>query len=130
MTRDTLERNALEEKQNDEDYNEEEDEDFNPDAVIADGEAMSSDDSEPEQSTYTKKRRKTTARSRKKQDDHISRESSADVDFENSGDEGIIKDGTKQERSRRGRKKDDNRDDEEATGEGLFVQTRSMRAAA
>ena len=130
MARDKLERDVLEGEQNDEGYNEEEDEDFNPDAVRVEDEAMSSDDSEPEQSSIAKKRRKTTAASGKKQDDYGSGDANADIDFENSGDEGIIKEGTKQERKQRSRRKEDNQDGEDAAGEGLFVQTRSMRAAA
>ena len=127
MTRDTLEEGTLEEEHNEEEYNEEEDEDFDPNEATIEKEATSSDDSEPEQRANTK-RRKAVARSRRKQNGHDSRKASADMDFENSGDEGIIKEGTKQERKRRSRKNDNDHHDEDATGEGLFVKTRSMRA--
>ena len=49
MTSNTSERNPLEEEHDEDEYNEEEDEDFNPDAATVEKDVTSSDDSEPEQ---------------------------------------------------------------------------------
>ena len=112
-----------------EEYDEDEDEDFNPDARVTDKQQSSSDESEAEQQ-ITKGPPVTSARSQKRpRPDEPSRIESKDLDFENSGDEGIIKEGTKRERKRR-RKNKDGQQDEDSGGEGGFVKTRSMRAVA
>lgn len=113
-----------------EEYDEDGDDDFNPDAKAADKQQSSSDDSELEQQTGEGSRIKSVFKSKEisRLDDHPKMES-GDLDFENSGDEGIIKEGTTRERKRKRKRKVDEQD-EDSGGEGGFVKTRSMRAVA
>jgi hypothetical protein len=107
-----------------------EDEDFHPESigiVAQDHSSSSSSESEAETKSGTKKGTKIQKESYKKRKrDTAPRD---DLDFENSGDEGIIKEGEKQERRRKRRKDTKQHEDEESGGEGGLVQTRSMRAA-
>ena len=104
---------------NDDTYISEEDEDFNPDAVQADDNISSASEAD-EETIVVKQKGKTTA---KRQKGREKEDEAEDAGFENSGDEGIIRRGTK--RKRKGL------DDEyDSGGEGGFVKTRSMRAVA
>ena len=103
---------------NDDAYISEEDDDFNPEAIEVDDNASSDSASDEEATTTTQKI--SIAR---KQKSHRNESEAEDAGFENSGDEGIIRRGT-----RRRRKGLDDRSD--SGGEGGFVKTRSMRAVA
>ena len=110
----------------DDNYISSEDEDFNPDAVTAaDANESSSTDSEPEPTTPTtaSKRGPNPKKGvkKKKRWAQDGEEETEDAGFENSGDEGIIRKGTK-------RKRKGSMEDEDGGGEGGFVKTRSMRA--
>ncbi|KAI1634117.1 bucentaur or craniofacial development-domain-containing protein [Biscogniauxia mediterranea] len=97
----------------DEDYASEEDSDFAPDAVPADGASDASEsDNEGNQRAASPKRKRAA-------------EDNAEDGFENSGDEAIIQKGKK--RQKKSKKKDGHGDDDEG-GEGGLIKTRSMRA--
>ncbi|KAK1808906.1 swr complex subunit [Friedmanniomyces endolithicus] len=95
-----------------EEYDENEDEDFNPDKVVADEDASSSSDEEAESSVA-----KPAIRAKKRKAD-----ATEDLD---SGDEATIR-----ERKRKRKRKDDAAGEaEESGGEGGFVRTRAQRVA-
>jgi len=105
----------------DEDYASSADSDFAPEAVIR-AESSESSDEEPETNdTGNKKPKKAKSKptKRKRSDE----DEDGDVGFENSGDEGLIREGKKALKRRR--KKGEDSDD---GGEGGLVKTRSQRA--
>lgn len=112
----------------DEDYASDEDSDFAPDAVPAEGasEASESEDESNDQSRTTttvptQKRKRPTG-----EDATTTTAAAADDDgFENSGDEAIIQKGKK--RRKKAKQKDGAAEDDEG-GEGGLIKTRSMRA--
>lgn len=118
----------------DENYVSSEDEDFNPENSTAQHAAPSSSESETEEKPGTLKRSRSHA-SRNKRVKHAANDEGEDIGFENSGDEGIIREGAKEARRRKRKLKDNAKEgngdgDVDSGGEGGFVQTRSMRAAA
>lgn len=105
----------------DEDYASSEDSDFAPEEAPK-RESSDSSDSEAEtndgvKKTQKKSRAKPVKRKRNEEDNE------ADVGFENSGDEGLIREGKKALKRRR--KKGEESDDD---GDGGLVKTRSQRA--
>ncbi|KAL2074955.1 hypothetical protein VTL71DRAFT_8735 [Oculimacula yallundae] len=103
----------------DEEYASDEDSDFAPDAAPAPDAESSDEESEADEpATITKQ---PQPKKRKRGDD----EEAEDVGFENSGDEAIMKEGSKSKR-KKGKKNKDEIEDE--GGEGGLVKTRSMRA--
>lgn len=111
----------MDEVEEDENYASEEDSDFAPDALpTVQGSDSEASESEDEADPGLKKNyTKPTKRKR-------GNEEAEDLGFENSGDEAIIGKGLKR---RRKNKKGDLGDDDEG-GEGGFVKTRAMKAAA
>merc|ERR1712093_866740 len=102
----------------DEEYASEEDSDFAPDAAPAPDAESSDEESEAEEPAAIAN--KTQPKKRKRGDD----EETEDLGFENSGDEAIMKEGSKARR-KKGKKKEELEDE---GGEGGLVKTRSMRA--
>lgn len=102
----------------DEEYASEEDSDFAPDAEPAPDAESSDEESKAEEPAAIAK---PQANKRKRGDE----EEAEDVGFENSGDEAIMKEGTKSKR-KKGKKSKEEVEDE--GGEGGLVKTRSMRA--
>merc|ERR1711939_1007457 len=103
----------------DEEYASEEDSDFAPDAAPAPDAESSDEESEAEEPAAIAN--KTQPKKRKRGDD----EETEDLGFENSGDEAIMKEGSKARR-KKGKKNKEELEDE--GGEGGLVKTRSMRA--
>ncbi|KAH7417657.1 bucentaur or craniofacial development-domain-containing protein [Cadophora sp. MPI-SDFR-AT-0126] len=103
----------------DEEYASEEDSDFAPDTVPAADAESSDEESESEEPAAVAKQ--AQPKKRKRRDD----EEAEDLGFENSGDEAIMKEGSKARR-KKGKKSKEDLDDE--GGEGGLVKTRSMRA--
>ncbi|KAH7361002.1 bucentaur or craniofacial development-domain-containing protein [Rhexocercosporidium sp. MPI-PUGE-AT-0058] len=103
----------------DEDYASEEDSDFAPDAAPAADAESSDEESEAEEPAAAAKQ--PQPKKRKRGGD----EEAEDVGFENSGDEAIMKEGSKSKR-KKGKKSKEEAEDE--GGEGGLVKTRSMRA--
>lgn len=110
-----------------ENYVSSEDEDFNPEKTDARPKASSSSEADSEDDSKQITVAKPKRRPKQKPDTEAE-----DLGFENSGDEGIIKAGAKEARKRKRKRKDTDGDAEvrDSGGEGGFVQTRSMRAAA
>lgn len=102
-----------------EEYVSDEDEDFDPNAAEADENVSSSSESEIKQLASKAKPR---AKGGKRKSRKAGNEEAEDVGFDNSGDEGIVERWKK--RKRKGAVEED------SGGEGGFVQTRNMRAAA
>ncbi|KAK4504894.1 hypothetical protein PRZ48_002857 [Zasmidium cellare] len=101
-------------------YDENADEDFNPEAADAEAEQSSSDDDEPEEKDSKKKGKKS--KKRKADADPDGEVLNADLD---SGDEATI-----QERKRKKRRKQEDAaaaQDEDSGGEGGFIRTRAQR---
>ncbi|KAI1276560.1 bucentaur or craniofacial development-domain-containing protein [Xylaria sp. FL0933] len=99
----------------DEDYASEDDSDFAPDAAAAEGGSGSESDSEADADQpagATPKRKRIDADAQKE-------------DFENSGDETIIRKGEKRQKKA---KRADGDAEEEGTGEGGLIKTRRQRA--
>lgn len=105
----------IDEVEGDEEYASEEDSDFAPETVRRDESA--SEDSEDDIEESKDAKRKSIKRKRE--------QDAEDVGYDNSGDEAIIGKGLK--KSKRSKKGADDNDD---SGEGGFVQTRAMKAAA
>ncbi|KAH6702014.1 bucentaur or craniofacial development-domain-containing protein [Leptodontidium sp. MPI-SDFR-AT-0119] len=103
----------------DEDYASEEDSDFAPDAAPAPDAESSDEESEADEPAVVTKQ--PQPKKRKRGDD----EEAEDVGFENSGDEAIMKEGSKSKR-KKGKKSKEEVEDE--GGEGGLIKTRSMRA--
>lgn len=108
------------EESEEEEYDENADEDFNPDKADAEAEQSSSSDEEPAEKDTTKKGKKSKKRKTVADGDVLD----ADLD---SGDEATI-----QERKRKKRRKQEDAtaaQDEDSGGEGGFVRTRAQRVA-
>ncbi|CZT12670.1 related to SWC5 Component of the Swr1p complex that incorporates Htz1p into chromatin [Rhynchosporium agropyri] len=103
----------------DEEYVSDEDSDFAPDTAPAPEADSSDEESEAEEPAAITKQ--PQPKKRKRGED----EEAEDVGFENSGDEAIMKEGTKSGR-KKGKKNKEEIEDE--GGEGGLVKTRSMRA--
>lgn len=105
----------------DEDYASSEDPDFAPEGV-AKNDSSDSSDSEAETTKPTAEKKQKGSKPIKRKRD-AAEEDGGDVGFENSGDEGLIREGKKALKRRR--KKGEESDD---GGEGGLVKTRSQRA--
>ncbi|KAG4434237.1 hypothetical protein IFR05_010279 [Cadophora sp. M221] len=103
----------------DEEYASEEDSDFAPDTALAPDAESSDEESEAEEPAAVAKQ--AQPKKRKRGDD----EEAEDAGFENSGDEAIMKEGSKSKR-KKGKKSKEEVEDE--GGEGGLIKTRSMRA--
>jgi hypothetical protein len=97
-----------------EEYDEDADEDFNPDGAVAGDDDQSSSSEDEADAAGSAKPKKKIAK----------RKSEAIEEELDSGDEATIK-----ERRKRKRKKDEDEDVEESAGEGGFVRTRAQRYA-
>lgn len=108
----------------DEDYASSEDPDFAPEEVPI-NDSSDSSDSEPETVKDAGQKKQKTSRSKPAKRKRNAEEDEGDgaVGFENSGDEGLIREGKKALKRRR--KKGEDSDD---GGEGGLVKTRSQRA--
>jgi len=95
------------------DYDEEEDTDFNPDAAAADDAAKSSESDEEDTAETTGVRRQCSK---------TATTIAEDVDFDNSGDEATIQRGKKRKRKGGGQTLDD-----DEGGEGGLIKTRAQR---
>ena len=117
---------ASQQVENDENYVSSEDEDFNPEAAAAQPQASSDSEAEDGFTAHSPAVAESKARPNKTEEDEAE-----DLGFENSGDEGIIKAGAKEARRRKRKRKEGiAQDGEDSGGEGGFVRTRSMKAAA
>lgn len=112
---------AIENVEDDENYASEEDSDFAPDRAPK-GEDLASEASESEDEVETNTTKKSKKSKKRKRGD----DEAEDVGYDNSGDEAIIGKGLK--KSRKAKKGDIEKEDE--GGEGGFVRTRAMMAAA
>jgi len=99
--------------QADDDYDEEEDTDFNPDANVAEDAAESSESDEEDTAETTGPKRKRTK---------PTRTTAEDIDFDNSGDEATIQRGKKRKRKDGVKTVDD-----DEGGEGGLIKTRAQR---
>jgi len=99
--------------QADDDYDEEEDTDFNPDANAAEDAAESSESDEEDTAETTGPKRKRTK---------PTTTTAEDIDFDNSGDEATIQRGKKRKRKDGGKTVDD-----DEGGEGGLIKTRAQR---
>lgn len=110
----------------DSDYASAEDSDFAPDAAPA---AVASDSSSDSDSEIEAHGVATKPKKRKRKGKDV--QEAEDLGFENSGDEAIVKEHSKKvKRGKKGQEKGAVADEEEDTGEGLFVRTRRMAALA
>ena len=109
----------------DENYASSEDEDFVPDDAPAAAASASESESEAEAEGDSVKAGKGKPKAKRKRGKPVD-EDAEDIGFENSGDEAIIGKGLKKQRRRQ--RKGEEEDDE--GGEGGFVKTRRMAAAA
>ena len=115
----------------DEDYASEEDSDFAPDAVPANG-ASDASESESEDEDSNDVKPSATTKRKRPAGEGIAAAGTADNDddgFENSGDEAIIQKGKK--RRKKAKRKDGvarGDDDDDGGGDGGLIKTRSMRA--
>ncbi|MCJ1326967.1 hypothetical protein MMC10_003633 [Thelotrema lepadinum] len=113
-------------QEDDENYISSEDEDFNLESAGPQPQGSSSSEAEEEDENDTR----TTLKVQRKKPKPKPQDEAEDLGFENSGDEGIIKAGTKEARRRKRKRKGSAGHGDDSGGEGGFVQTRSMRAAA
>ncbi|KAI4143667.1 MAG: hypothetical protein LQ340_006919, partial [Diploschistes diacapsis] len=112
--------------EDEENYISSEDEDFDPENAQA--RPQPSSESEAEEDHDGGKDRAPIKG--KRQPKQKPPEEAEELGFENSGDEGIIQAGTKEARHRKRKRRDSAAGNDDSGGEGGFIKTRSMRAAA